>query len=49
MHLLPHIRTRWTLPGRRPEIETPGKNRQITVLGALEVTTGNFFYRLGRR
>ncbi|WUO18457.1 transposase [Streptomyces sp. NBC_00287] len=37
------------LPGRRPHIPNPGKNRQLTVPGALEVTTGTFRYRLGRR
>jgi transposase len=49
LHLLPHVRAGWTLRGRRPEIPTPGKNRQVTVLGALEVTTGQWVYRLGRR
>ncbi len=49
VHLLPHVRARWTLPGHRPEVLTPGRNRQVTVLGALEVTSGTFFYRLGRR
>jgi transposase len=33
-------------PPRDPH---PGKNRQITVLGALEVATGAFFCQLGRR
>ncbi|WP_146087547.1 IS630 family transposase [Thermomonospora echinospora] len=33
----------------RPRSHAPGKNRQITVLGALEVTTGRWAYRLGRR
>ncbi|MFD8567954.1 IS630 family transposase [Streptomyces sp. NPDC059639] len=47
VHLL--VRARWTLPGHRPEVLTPGRNRQVTVLGALEVTSGTFFYRLGRR
>jgi hypothetical protein len=28
---------------------TPGKNRQVTVLGAIEVTTGRWVYRLDRR
>src|SRR5436305_3591505 len=27
----------------------PGKNRRVTVLGALEVSTGAWVYRLGRR
>jgi transposase len=49
LHLLPHLRASWTLRGHRPKILTPGKNRQLTVLGALEVTTGRWVYRLGRR
>ncbi|MEV4250793.1 IS630 family transposase [Streptosporangium canum] len=49
VHLLPHIRATWTLRQRRPEIGTPGKNRQVTVFGALEMTSGRWVYRLGRR
>jgi hypothetical protein len=47
--LLPHVRASWTLRCMRPKIPTPGKNRQVTVLGAIEVTTGRWIYRLGRR
>jgi len=49
LNLLPHVRASWTLRGRRPQIRTPGTNRQVTVLGAIEVTTGRWIYRLGRR
>src|SRR6185437_13943312 len=49
LNLLPHVRASRTRRGRRPEIPTPGKDRQITVLGALEVATGQWVYRLGRR
>jgi hypothetical protein len=49
LNLLPHVRASWTLRGRRPQVPTPGKNRQVTVLGALELTTGRWVYRLGRR
>jgi DDE superfamily endonuclease len=49
LNLLPHVRASWTLRGRRPQAPTPGKNRQVTVLGALELTTGRWVYRLGRR
>jgi hypothetical protein len=49
LNLLPHVRASWMLRGRRPVVPTPGKNRQVTVLGALEVTTGRWVYRLGRR
>ena len=48
-NLLPHVRASWTLRGMRPEVPTPGKNRQVTVFGAIEVTTGVWVYRLGRR
>src|SRR5215470_4217694 len=39
------------LPGvvAAAQIPTPGKNRQVTVFGAIEVTTGAWVYRLGRR
>jgi hypothetical protein len=49
LNLLPHVRASWTLRGRRPPVPTPGKNRQVTVLGAVELTTGRWVYRLGRR
>ena len=47
--LLSHVRASWTPRGTRPQVPTPGKNRQVTVLGALELTTGRWVYRLGRR
>jgi len=49
LNLLPHVRASWTLGAARPQIMTPGSNRQVTVFGALEVTTGKWVYRLGRR
>jgi hypothetical protein len=49
LNLLPHVRASWTLRGTRPEIVTPGTNRKVTVLGALEVTTGAWVSWLGRR
>ena len=49
LNLLPHVRATWTRRGIRPQIPTPGKNRQVTVFGALEVTGGQWVYRLGRR
>jgi transposase len=49
LNLLPHVRARWTLRGARPEVVTPGKNRQVTVYGAIEMTSGEWVYRLGRR
>jgi transposase len=49
LNLLPHVRASWTLRGARPKIPTPGTNRQVTVFGAVEMTTGRWVYRLGRR
>ncbi len=49
LNLLPHVRASWTLRAARPLVPTPGSNRQVTVFGALEVTTGGWVYRLGRR
>jgi transposase len=49
LNLLPHVRASWTLRGARPQVLTPGTNRNVTVLGAIEVTTGRWVYRLGRR
>jgi DDE superfamily endonuclease len=49
LNWLPHVRASWTRRGARPKIPTPGKNRQVTVYGAIEVTTGRWVYRLGRR
>ena len=49
LNLLPHARASWTLRGMRPVVLTPGTNRKVTVLGALEVTTGRWVYRLVRR
>jgi transposase len=49
LNLPPHVRASWTLRGARPQVPAPGTNRKITVLGAIEATTGAWVYRLGRR
>jgi hypothetical protein len=49
LNLPPHVRASWTLRGMRPQVLTPGTNRKVTVLGAIEVSTGRWVYRLGRR
>ncbi len=49
LNLLPHVRASWTPRGARPQIPTPGKNRQVTVFGAIEVSSGRWVCRLGRR
>ena len=43
------MRASWTRRGIRPQIRTPGKNRQVTAFGSPEVTTGQWACRLGRR
>jgi hypothetical protein len=41
LNLLPHVPTSWTLRGLRPGgASPPGTNRKVTVLGAVEVSTG---------
>jgi len=49
LNLLPHVRASWTPRGLRPGVLTPGTNRKVTVLGVIEVSTGAWVYRLGRR
>ena len=49
LNLLPHVRASWTRRDARPQIPTPGTNRQVTVFGAIEMTTGQWVYQLGRR
>ncbi len=49
LNLLPHVRASWTLRGARPQVLTPGTNRKVTALGALEMSSGAWAYRLGRR
>ncbi len=49
LNLLPHVRASWTLRTVRPLVPAPGKNRQVTVFGAIEVSTGAWVYRLGKR
>src|SRR6476469_1827420 len=38
LNLLPHIRASGTPRTGRPQVPTPGKNRQVTVYGAIEVS-----------
>jgi transposase len=49
LNLLPHVRASWTLRTARPLVPTPGTNRQVTVFGAIEVSTREWVHRLGRR
>jgi transposase len=49
LDLLPAVRATWTLRGQRHRVLTPGTNRRATIFGALNVTTGAWFYLWGRR
>ena len=49
LHLLPHVRASWIVRGTRQQVATPGKNRQATLFGALEVTGGAWLYAFDRR
>jgi len=48
LNLLPHVRASWTLRTGRPLVPTPGTSRQVTVFGAIEVSTGEWVYRSAR-
>jgi hypothetical protein len=50
-HLNPllHVRASWTLRTARPQIPTRARTGQVIVFGAIEVSTGSWVYRLGRR
>ena len=49
LDLLPAVRATWTLRGRRHQVMTPGKNRRATIFGALDVTSGAWWYLFARR
>jgi hypothetical protein len=45
LKLLAHVRASWTLRGMRPQVLTPGTNRNVTVPERFEVSTGRWVYR----
>ncbi|UWP83082.1 IS630 family transposase [Dactylosporangium fulvum] len=49
LDLLPAVRATWTLRGHRHHVMTPGKNRRATIFGALDLTTGTWWYLWARR
>src|SRR4051812_33767482 len=49
LHLLPYLRSSWTLRGHRPKVNTPGTNRSVTVYGGVNLVSGRWCYRFGRR
>jgi DDE superfamily endonuclease/Winged helix-turn helix len=49
LDLLPTVRATWTPRGHGHRVMTPGTNRRATIFGALNVTTGTWFYLWARR
>jgi transposase len=49
LDLLPTVRATWTLRGQRHHVLTPGTNQRATIFGALNVTSGAWFYLWARR
>jgi transposase len=46
LNLLPWVRSTWIVRGHRQEVMTPGKNRRRTIFGALDLTSGRWFYQV---
>ena len=46
VHLLPVLRAMWMRLGQQVRIPTPGTNRKRAVFGALEWTSGRWFYQV---
>jgi transposase len=44
INLLPWVRATWIPTGARQAVMTPGTNRRRSIFGAVELTTGRFFY-----
>ena len=49
LDLLPTVRATWTLHRHRHQVMTPGTNRRATIFGALDVTSGAWWYLFARR
>ena len=49
LDLLPTVRATWTLRRHRHQVMTPGTNRRATIFGALNVTSGTWWYLWTRR
>lgn len=49
LHLLPVLRAMWMHKGQQARIPTPGTNRKRSLFGALELTTGRWFYQIYER
>jgi transposase len=49
INLLPWVRATWIARGTRQEVMTPGTNRRRTVFGAVNLTSGQWFYQVTRK
>jgi transposase len=49
VHLLPVLRATWMPKGRQAHVPTPGTNRKVAAIGALEPATGRWTYGLYKR
>jgi hypothetical protein len=46
INLLPWVRATWIARGQRQQVMTPRKNRRRTIFGAIDLTSGRWFYRV---
>lgn len=46
LNLLPWVRATWITRGTCQQVMTPGTNRRRTIVGAVDLRTGRFFYQV---
>lgn len=49
LNLLPWVRATWITRGTCQQVMTPGTNRRRTIVGAVDLRTGRFFYQVAPR
>jgi transposase len=49
LHLLAWVRATWIARGSRQRVMTPGTNRRRSVVGAIDLASGRFVYRVARK
>src|SRR5919204_1340921 len=49
LNLLPWVRSTWIAKGQRQPVMTPGNNRRRTIFGAVNLASGQWFYRVTRK
>jgi transposase len=47
--LLPWVRSTWIVRGSRQPVITPGTNRRRSIFGAVDLSSGRWFYQVARR